>query len=77
MAVIINQINGGLDESEMSVIEKAVKSVGLNMRNVKKSGINKVSLDARKRNNIHFAINKLFLYFFANAGIADCHYKIG
>ncbi len=54
MPVIINQINGGLNENEKSVIERAVKSVGLNMRDIKKSGINKVSLDARKRNNIHF-----------------------
>ena len=54
MPFIINQINGGLNESEASVIEKAVRTVGLSMGDVKKSGINKVSLDARKRNNIHF-----------------------
>ncbi len=54
MPVIINQINGSLDEDEKSVIEKAVKSVGLTVKDIKKSGINKVSLDARKRNNIHF-----------------------
>ncbi len=54
MPVIINQINGGLSESEASIIEKALKSVGLKATDVKKSAINKISLDARKRNNIHF-----------------------
>ncbi|MBE6844809.1 MAG: hypothetical protein E7508_03720 [Ruminococcus sp.] len=54
MPVIINQISGRLDESEESVIEKAIRVVGLKMNDVVKSGINKVSLDARKRNNIHF-----------------------
>lgn len=54
MPVIINQINGNLDEDEKSIIKKAIKSVGLKACDIKKSGINKVSLDARKRNNIHF-----------------------
>lgn len=54
MPVIINQIKGRLDESEASVIEKALKSVEINQRDIKKAGINKVSLDARKRDNIHF-----------------------
>ncbi|MGN0613284.1 MAG: NAD(P)/FAD-dependent oxidoreductase [Porcipelethomonas sp.] len=54
MPVIINQICGGLDESEAAVIQKALRAVGLSSRDVKKAGINKVSLDARKRGSIHF-----------------------
>lgn len=54
MPVIINQINGGLNESEKSIILKAVKMVGLKENDVKSAGINKVSLDARKQSNIHF-----------------------
>lgn len=54
MAVIINEIKGEISESCESVIRKALRSVGLSEKDVTKSGINKVSLDARKRNNIHF-----------------------
>ncbi len=54
MPIIINQINGGLEEAEYSVISKAIKSVGLKNSDVKNTGINKISLDARKRDNIHF-----------------------
>ena len=54
MPIIINQINGGLDESVGQIIEKAVRISGLKKSDIKQSGINKVSLDARKRSNIHF-----------------------
>lgn len=54
MAVIINNINGKLDENIDYIIEKAIRSVKLNKSDIKQSGINKISLDARKRSNIHF-----------------------
>ena len=54
MAIIIDQIKGSLDESQEEVIAKALKSLKLSRDRVSKTGINKVSLDARKRNDIHF-----------------------
>lgn len=54
MALIIDQINGGLNECSDSIINKAIKIIGIKKSDVKKADINKVSLDARKQNNIHF-----------------------
>ena len=54
MAIIIDSINAQIRESHDEVIKKAAASVGLKSSEIKKSGINKFSLDARKRNNIHF-----------------------
>ncbi len=54
MPVIINQINGKLEESAECIIEKAIKVAGLRKSDIKQIGINKISLDARKRSNIHF-----------------------
>lgn len=54
MSIIINQIKGALDEDKMSVIKKALKTVNISERDVLSADINKVSLDARKQNDIHF-----------------------
>ena len=54
MPLIIDQIKGQLDESHEEIIDKTLKSLKLTRDLVKKTGINKVSLDARKRNDIHF-----------------------
>lgn len=54
MPIIINQIKGGLNEDKSSVIRKALKSVNISEKDIICADINKVSLDARKQNNIHF-----------------------
>ena len=54
MPIIIDQIQGALDESQKEVIRKALKAVGVSQSSVIKTGINRVSLDARKRSSIHF-----------------------
>lgn len=54
MPVIIDQINGSLNENADYIIEKAIKAAGLKKADIKQIGINKISLDARKRDNIHF-----------------------
>lgn len=54
MPVIINQVKGGLDEGKEAVIKKALKMIKISEKDVIKAEINKVSLDARKQNDIHF-----------------------
>lgn len=54
MPVIINQIKGKLDESEDSIVKKALKYAGVKKSDILNYGINKVSLDARHQDNIHF-----------------------
>ncbi|MGN1480790.1 NAD(P)/FAD-dependent oxidoreductase [Porcipelethomonas sp.] len=54
MPVIVNQIKGKLDENQESIIKKALKYAGITRKDVINCGINKVSLDARHNDNIHF-----------------------
>ncbi len=54
MPLIINNIKGGLDEKNASVIKKGLKKAGIPEKEVLRSGIYKTSLDARKRDSIHF-----------------------
>lgn len=54
MPVIINEIPSALNESEAVIIERALKTVGLTEKTVKRACIYKTSLDARKRGDIHF-----------------------
>lgn len=54
MPLIINNIRGELSENSDSVIKKGLKKAGISGKEVIRSGIYKTSLDARKRNDIHF-----------------------
>lgn len=54
MPLIINNIRGELDETSSSVIIRGLKKAEIDPGNVLRSGIYKTSLDARKRNDIHF-----------------------
>lgn len=54
MPFIINQISGGIEESHNSVIVKTLKKINLDKKDIVSADINKISLDARKQNNIHF-----------------------
>ncbi len=54
MPLIISSIRGEIDESQESVVSRGLKKAGINEREILRSGIYKTSLDARKRNDIHF-----------------------
>ncbi len=54
MSIVINQIKCGVDVKHDDVIEKALKTIGANRSNVLNAGVHKTSLDARRRNDIHF-----------------------
>ena len=54
MPIIYDNIKASVSEDKNTVINKALKALSLKEKDVKKCGINKVSLDARKRSNIHF-----------------------
>ena len=54
MPIIINQIKAGLSQSTESIISKALRSLRIADTSVRQAGLHKVSLDARKRDNIHY-----------------------
>ncbi len=54
MAIIINQISMPVNADKNDVIEKALKICGISRSQLTAADIHKTSLDARKRNNIHF-----------------------
>lgn len=54
MPIIIDQIKGALDEDKSLVIKKALKTVNMSEKDILSADINKISLDARKQNDIHF-----------------------
>ena len=54
MPIIIDQIKGALDEDKSLVIKKALKTVNMSENDILSADINKISLDARKQNDIHF-----------------------
>lgn len=54
MPLIISNIRGELSEDVGSVIKRGLKKAGISAGEVIRSGIYKTSLDARKRNDIHF-----------------------
>ena len=54
MPIIINSIFSAPGTAAEEVIEKALSLVGLNVKDTVKAAVFKSSLDARKRNDIHF-----------------------
>ena len=54
MAVIITNIKSSVAEEAESIVKKALKKISVREDEVKKSGIYKSSLDARKQSDIHF-----------------------
>ncbi|WP_028506065.1 FAD-dependent protein [Ruminococcus sp. FC2018] len=54
MPFIINSINAALDETEDKVLRRALQRLGSHRDKVAQSSIHKVSLDARKRKEIHY-----------------------
>ncbi len=54
MALIITDIKSDISETTDQILKKALKKVSLSERDISKAEIYKTSLDARKRNDIHF-----------------------
>lgn len=54
MSIIISQIKTPLGAAESEIIAKAVKIAGINPSDAVKCAVHKTSLDARKREDIHF-----------------------
>jgi hypothetical protein len=54
MSVIVNNISMPVGADKQAVIEKARKLCSLSSSQIKTADIHKTSLDARRRNNIHF-----------------------
>ena len=54
MPIIINQIKAGLSQSSESIISKALRTLRVSGTAVKQAGLHKVSLDARRRDDIHY-----------------------
>lgn len=54
MPVIVNQIKAPVDRTADEVTAKAIKMCGLSQDRILSADIHKTSLDARKRNDIHF-----------------------
>ena len=54
MPVMINNIKAALAANEQSVISKGLKMLGVSSAQVREAAIHKVSLDARKREDIHY-----------------------
>ena len=54
MPIIINQIKAGLSQSSESIISKALRTLRVSGTAVKQAGLHKVSLDARRREDIHY-----------------------
>lgn len=54
MPIIINQIRAPLLYSHESIVQKALKSLNINSSLVLQADIHKISLDARKREDIHY-----------------------
>lgn len=60
MPVIVNQISSPLGADKESVIETARKKLGVSPAEVRKAHIYKTSLDARKRDSIHYVHSVIF-----------------
>ena len=54
MPIIVNQISSPLNATEQEVISTALKKLGSASKHAIECEIHKSSLDARKRNDIHF-----------------------
>lgn len=54
MPVIVNQIKASLSQSRESIVQKALKSLRLNSSLVSTAQIHKISLDARRHDDIHY-----------------------
>ncbi len=60
MPVIVNQISSPLSADEKSIFDNAVKKLGIGKSHILECRIHKTSLDARKRNDIHF-VHSVFI----------------
>lgn len=60
MPVIVNQISSPLGAEAGAVIEKAQKKLGVSPAEIKEAHIYKTSLDARKRDSIHYVHSVIF-----------------
>ncbi|WP_295155803.1 NAD(P)/FAD-dependent oxidoreductase [uncultured Ruminococcus sp.] len=60
MPVIVNQISSPLNANEKDIIEAARKRLGVSPAEIADAHIYKTSLDARKRNNIHYVHSVIF-----------------
>ncbi|ADU22827.1 NAD(P)/FAD-dependent oxidoreductase [Ruminococcus albus] len=60
MPVIVNQISSAPGTDEKSIIETARKKLGISPASIRGAHIYKTSLDARKRENIHYVHSVIF-----------------
>ena len=54
MPLMINNIKAALSESEQSIVRKGLKLLCAQKASVKEAAVHKISLDARRRENIHY-----------------------
>ena len=54
MPLIVNQINAALSQPHESIVQKAVRSLRISTDLVQTAQIHKISLDARRQDNIHY-----------------------
>lgn len=62
MPIIISEVKSALEEKKEEIITKTLKRYRINPRDLQSVDIYKVSLDARKRDNIHF-VNSIYVQF--------------
>jgi hypothetical protein len=60
MAIIVSQVKSRLDETKEEIVFKTLKRLKLNPKDVASAELYKTSLDARKRDNIHF-VNSVYV----------------
>lgn len=60
MPIIISEIKSALGEKKEEIITKALKKYKISQKEISSVDIYKTSLDARKRNNIHF-VNSIYV----------------
>lgn len=54
MPLIVNRINAALSQPHESIVQKAVRSLRISTDLVQTAQIHKISLDARRQDNIHY-----------------------
>ena len=72
MSIIVSEIQSSLTETKQSIIDKAIKSLNLTHGQVVDAEIHKTSLDARKRDNIHFVSSVYLQLNNSNKEVALC-----
>lgn len=60
MPIIVSQVQSKLDETKDEIIEKTIKKLKLSKSSIVSAELYKTSLDARKRENIHF-VNSVYI----------------